>query len=190
MSLTPEQVQMIWPEGQRIQPSALPQGYTLRTYRPGDEAGFYDLMDSVGWTGWNPEKLQPWLFRILPEGWFFAIHERDGEIIGTCMATHDPTWEVPFSGEVGWTAVYPDHQGKGIGKAVVGAVVKRFLDAGYAQIHLYTEIWRLAALKVYLRIGFEPYLIQQESIQQWEKVCVQLNWPFTADEWRSSPNFD
>jgi mycothiol synthase len=190
MSLNPEQVQMIWPAGRNIIPSALPEGYALRTYRPGDEAGFYSLMDSVGWTGWDADRLQPWLFRILPEGWFFAIHEDNGQIAGTCMATHDPTWEVPFCGEVGWTAVHPDHQGVGIGSAVVGAVAARFLDAGYARIHLYTEVWRLAALRVYLRLGFVPYLASVESMGKWEQICAGLNWPFTPEKWPSPPVFD
>lgn len=187
MPHNPEQVQMIWPQGCRITPSPLPEGYTLRTYQPGDEPGFYALMDSVGWTGWDEHKLNPWLYRILPQGWFFAVYE--DKIVGTCMATHDPTWEVPFCGEVGWTAVHPDHQGVGIGTAVVGVVVERFLQAGYSVIHLYTEVWRLAALKVYLRMGFVPYLQPPETIEQWGEICAQLDWHFTPEMWPSQPDF-
>jgi len=184
MAHNPEQVQMIWPSGQQITKSVLPEGYTLRTYQSGDQAGFYELMDSVGWPGWDADKLDPWLFRILPEGWFFVVHEE--KIVGTCMATHDLTWEVPFCGEVGWTAVHPDHQDRGIGTAVVSAVTARFLDAGYSCIHLYTEIWRLEALKVYLRLGFIPYLIPPETITQWGKICKQVDWLFTPEIWPAS----
>ena len=132
--------------------------------------------------------LQPWLYRILPEGWFFAVHGE--KIVGTCMATHDPTWELPFCGEVGWTAVHPEHQGAGIGTAVVGAVIARFLDAGYTRIHLYTEIWRLAALKVYLRMGFVPYLASEVSMGKWERICIELDWPFTPQKWPNASLFD
>lgn len=189
MGHNPEQVQMIWPEGQQVPSSALPEGYSLRTYRPGDEAEFYDLMNSVGWTGWDAKKLQPWLNRILPAGWFFAVHEQSGKIIGTCMVTHDPTWEVPFCGEVGWTAVHPDHQGAGIGTAVVSAVMSRFLEARYFIIHLYTEYWRLAALKVYLRMGFVPYLNPAETVVLWKQICGQLNWPYSPNKWPKNLNF-
>ncbi len=179
---------MIWPAGHGVMPSPLPEGYTLRTYQPGDETGFYALMEAVGWTGWDQDRLHPWLYRILPGGWFFAVHE--GKIIGTCMATHDPTWELPFCGEVGWTAVHPDHQGRGVGTALVGAVIARFLEAGYARIHLYTEVWRMAALQVYLRLGFVPYLVSAGSVGNWEQICAELNWPFTPEKWPAIPFFD
>lgn len=159
MTANPDQIQMIWPALLLAAPPAVhvPPGYLLRTYQPGDEAGFYQLMASVGWTGWDDEKLHPWLYRILPEGWFFAVEQTSGEIVATCMATHDHTWQVPFCGEVGWTAAHPEHQGKGLGTAVVSAVVGRFLQAGYQTIHLYTEVWRTAAIAMYLKMGFEEY---------------------------------
>ena len=99
------------------------------------------------------------------------------------MATHDPTWEVPFCGEVGWTAVHPDHQGAGIGRAVVSAVIGTISGCQVFLIHLYTEIWRLAALKVYLRMGFVPYLQPPETTAQWGEICAQLDWPYTPDKW-------
>ena len=33
-----------------------------------------------------------------------AVHEASDEFVITAMATHDPTWSVPSSGEVGWVA--------------------------------------------------------------------------------------
>ena len=154
-----DQIQMIWPAHRLDTPPSvsLPSGYILRTTQPGEYPAFYRLMASVGWTGWDDEKLHPWLYRILPGGWFIVVEEASGEIVGSCMATHDPTWEVPFCGEVGWTVVHPDHQGKGLGKVVVSAVVGRFLQVGYQTIHLYTEVWRTVAIGLYKRLGFEEY---------------------------------
>ena len=185
MSNNQEQVQMVWvpcrqASAARIQ---LPAGYFIRTYRPGDEESFFRLMESVGWTGWDEARLRPWLYRILPGGWFFAVHKANGKIAATCMATHDPTWQVPFCGEVGWTATHPNHQGRGLGKVVVSAVVACFLDTGYGCIHLYTEHWRDAALKLYLNLGFVPYLVPPDSIQLWEKICATLNWAFEPETW-------
>jgi mycothiol synthase len=184
MSHNPEQVQMVWPRGQELPAYAgLPEGYRLRTYQPGDEVSFYRVMALAGWPDWDAEKLHPWLHRILPKGWFMVVEERSGEIVATSMATHDPTWQVPFCGEVGWTAADPAHSGKGLGTAVVHAVINRFLEAGYGCIHLYTEHWRYAALKIYLRLGFVPYLDPLETISHWETICRVLDWPFTPDGW-------
>lgn len=32
------------------------------------------------------------------------------------------------------------------------------MEEGYHYIHLYTEDWRFAALKTYLKLGYIPYL--------------------------------
>ena len=94
------QLQMIYPVGLLDSPPnvEIPAGYTLRTYQPGDEARFFEIMELAGWPNWNDEKLQPWLYRILPDGWFMAIEEKSNLIVATCMATHDPTWIRPFCG--------------------------------------------------------------------------------------------
>ncbi len=176
---------MVWPSdlpAPEVQP-LLPPEVLLRTCLPGDLPGFYALMADAGWPGWDAERLRSWLYRILPGGWFILEDLDNGEIIGTSMATHDHTWIEPFCGEVGWTAVHPRHQGKGLGSVVVAAVLARFRHAGYTCIHLYTEIWRLAALKMYLKLGFVPWLDPPEARQQWQSICAQLGWPFKPDRW-------
>ena len=85
------QLQMVWPEHLLDAPPAvgLPPGYTLRTYRQGDEPRFYEIMELAGWPGWDDEVLWPWLSKILPEGWFMAIHEESSQIVATAMALHN-----------------------------------------------------------------------------------------------------
>ncbi len=177
---------MIWPAEQLAQPpgAPLPAGYTLRTYQPGDEQAFYRLMDKVGWHDWDDARLRPWLYRILPEGWFFIFEQGSGQMVATSMATHDPTWEQPFCGEVGWTAADPAHAGRGLGRAVVAPVVARLLAGGYTCIHLYTEEWRLAAITVYLQLGFVPYLKAESAREKWKQICEQLARPYTPAQWR------
>jgi mycothiol synthase len=179
------QVQMIWPEGRLQSPPIveLPTGYHLRTYRPGDEARFYEVMALAGWPGWDMEKLKPWLYRILPEGWFMAVHTASDQIVATVMATHDPTWLHPFCAELGWVAADPAHTGKGLGTAVVAAATACMIAAGYTHVHLYTEPYRLAALKIYLKLGYVPYLSAPGEVELWHEICEQLAWPFTPDEW-------
>jgi mycothiol synthase len=179
------QLQMVWPENLADAPPVvrLPPGYALRTYWPGDEARFYEIMELAGWPGWNADKLRPWLFCIVPEGWFMAVHQASGEIVTTAMATHDHTWSVPFCGEVGWVAGDPAHAGRGLGLAVCAAVTARFIEIGYRHIHLYTEDWRLAALKIYLKLGYVPYLYTPEMPERWRAICAQVQWPFAPETW-------
>lgn len=180
------QLQMVWPEQLLSKPpiARAAAGYHLRTYREGDEARFFEVMAQAGWPGWNMERLEPWLARILSEGWFFAVHVETGEIVATAMAVHDPTPLHPFGGELGWVACDTAHRGKHLGMAVCAAVTDRLLAASYRDIHLYTEDWRLPALKTYLQLGYVPLLFTPEMPERWRAICEQLNWPFTPDEWR------
>lgn len=173
------QLQMIWPaEKAQLKPQvAIPTGFALRTYQPGDETQFFSLMELAGWPGWDEQKLQPWLFRILPRGWFMVTEKTSGKIVATAMATHDHTWKHPFCGEVGWVAADPAQSGKGLGIAVVAAVTARFIEIGYQEIHLYTEHWRLAAIKIYLKLGYIPLIDTLEVEKLWQHVCEQLSWP-------------
>lgn len=181
------QVQMVWPEHRLDDPPAvrLPPGYSLRTYQPGDEARFYEIMDLADWPGWDDKELRPWIFRIVPEGWFMAIHEASGEIVASAMALHDHTWLIPFCGELGWVAADPAHTGQGLGMAVTAAVTARFIEIGYRHIHLFTETFRLPALKTYLKLGYVPLLSTPETPEHWQAICAQLEWPFAPEVWKS-----
>ena len=185
---TTQQLQMVWPKHLLHMPPTvrLPFGYTLRTYHRGDEPRFYKVMELAGWPGWNDEKLRPWLARILPQGWFLAVHEASNEIVASAMAVHDHTELHPFGGELGWVAADPAHTGKGLGMAVCSAVTARLIAASYRDIHLYTEDWRLPALKTYLKLGYVPFLYAPDMPQRWQTICTQLHWPFTPETWRSS----
>lgn len=114
-----------------------------------------------------------------------VIDKESGAIVASSMATHDHTWLKPFCGEVGWTVTDPAHRGKGLGTAVVSAVTRRFIDAGYRNIHLYTEIWRLAALKIYLNAGYIPLLDEPTAPGRWRRICKQLEFPFVPEKWES-----
>ena len=181
------QLEMVWPEHLLKAPPAvrLPEGYSLRTYQRGDELRFYRVMELAGFTGWDDKVLRPWLTRILPESWFMAVHEESPAFVATAMALHSHTELHPFGGELGWVAGDPAHAGKGLGMAVCAAVTARLIDAGYRHIHLYTEHWRPAALKTYLKLGYVPFLCTAEMPERWQAVCAQLDWPFTPGVWRS-----
>lgn len=176
------QLQMIWPERLLDSPPkiVIPPGYSLRTYQPGDETRFFEIMELAGWPGWDDARLRPWLYRILPDGWFMVVEDKTHQIAATCMATHDPTWIHPFCGELAWLATDPAYTGRGFGTAVAASVTGRFLEVGYRRIHFYTEYYRLAAIKIYLRLGYVPYLDPPEVSSVWEDIFTKLGQIFSA----------
>ncbi|HUS16852.1 MAG TPA: GNAT family N-acetyltransferase [Chloroflexia bacterium] len=182
----PLQLQMVWPAARLSAPPGvyLPAGYALRTYTPGDERRFCEVMALAGWPGWDQARLEPWIARIIPGGWFMAVHATSGAIVATAMALHSHEPAHPFGGELGWVAADPDHAGQGLGRAVSAAVTARLLAAGYDHIHLYSEDWRLVALGMYLKLGFIPFLYASGMAERWQTICAQLRWPYTPEVWR------
>lgn len=181
------QLQMVWPDHLLDHPPVVvvADGYHLRTYRRGDELRFYEVMALAGWPGWDDEKLKPWIARIPPGSWFMAVHSASDQIVATAMGLHDHSDDHPFGGELGWVASDPAHRGKGLGTAVCAAVTARLLAAGYRNVHLYTEHWRLPAIKSYLKLGYIPYLYAPEMAARWQEVCAAIGWPFTPEVWRT-----
>ncbi len=179
------QLQMMWPKHLLNAPPIiqLPPGYKLRTYQQGDEPRFYEIMALVGWAGWNDEKLKPWLAKVLPNGWFMIVQAKSDKIVGTAMCLHNYKEMNPFQGELGWLAGDPKHGGKGLGMVASAAVTKRFIDAGYRNIRLYSEDYRLPALKTYLKVGYVPFLYETGMEQRWQVICEQLKWPFLPETW-------
>ena len=77
----------------------------------------------------------------------------------------------------------PTMPAKGLGMAVSASVVRRLLQAGYRNIYLNTEDWRLAALSIYLKLGWVPLLYMSDMEERWRDVCAKIDWPFTPKEW-------
>lgn len=174
-------LKMLWPPQRLATPPTVPvpTGYTLRIYQPGDEPGFYKVMEIAGFTNWDDETLRLRRLKILPDGWFMIVHQASSEIVATAMAKHNPQDLHPFGGELGWVAGHPEHARKGLGMAVCSAVVRRLINGGYRHLYLKTDDWRLPAIMIYLRLGWTPFLHLPDMAERWCAVCEQLNWPFT-----------
>ena len=181
----PQQLRMVWPRQRLTDPPEVRvhPDYELRTYRPGDEAGWIRVMDLAGFGLWDMERLTATMQTILPNGWFLAVHRATDVIVATAMTTHHPTELHPFGGELGSVPGDPAHKGKGLGWTVCAAVTRRYLAAGYENIFLRTDDWRLPAIMVYLRLGFLPFLFAPDMAERWEIICHQLNWPYTPEDW-------
>jgi len=175
-----KQLQMLWPKDRLNTPPAwsLPEGYTLRTYREGDDEGYVRLMKLAGFTTWDRHKIQDVLKKCLPWGLFFIVHKGTDAIVATSVAIHNPIEHHPFGGELGWVAVDPAHRGKGLGYIVCAAVTKRFLHAGYEDIYLRTDDFRLPAINTYLKLGWVPFLCTPDMKERWQTVCRELNIAF------------
>ena len=178
-------MRMIWPKdllGQ-IDDHDPPQGYQLRLYQKGDEESFFNVMAHSGWERWNQDALDPWLAKIIPDSWFMIIHKKSKNIVCTAMGLHNYKGIYPFWGELGWLASDPEHSGQGLGLVVSAAVTERLMEAGYKNIQLFTEDFRLPAIKTYLKLGFIPSIIEEGQIDRWRNIFTSLDWPNQPGIW-------
>jgi mycothiol synthase len=190
--LMPAQVKrtlfLLWPRSRLTDPPKirLPQGYTLRCYQPGDEATWRTIQNAA-------EPVQPgvdldelcktYLSCLLPNGLFFAIHLATGDAVATAGALHNTRDGMfPFGGELGWVATIPAHQSKGLGMVVSAAATRRLIAAGYESIRVGTQDDRLPAIKLYLRLGYVPYLYATDITERWRQICTELAWPYAPEE--------
>lgn len=68
-----------------------------------------------------------------------------------------------------WIAVSPEHQGKGIAKALVSKLLDVYNELGYrGYIYLTSQTWSYKALNIYMKFGFTPYF--GEKPQNWNAV--------------------
>ena len=180
-----KQLQMLWPEARLADPpeASAGSGYVLRQIKPPDVESYLKVMHGAGFSEFNHEKTARLMRTCVPGGYFVIEHEASGEIVASTVATHEPSELHPCGGELGWVAASPEHSGKGLGMAVCAAVTARFLSAGYRRLYLKTDDWRLPAIKIYLKLGWVPYLFEPDMHDRWKAVCETLKWPFTPEDW-------
>lgn len=179
------QLWMVWPPERPVPAAALSvqSPYTIRLYRPGDDEAFLGLMAETDFDPWDERKLAYNIGRIIPDGWFMAVERGSDKIVATAMCLHNYCGDSPFTGDVGWLACQSRHRGRGLGLALTARVVARFIQAGYSRIQLHTEHYRLAAIKIYLKLGFLPVLASSELRTLWAEVCLGIGHSYTPDDW-------
>ncbi len=151
--------------------AAVPPGYRLRPYRPGDEAGWIRLLGSAGFADWDRGRIDEWLAG--PE-------RREGSRIvtkGPTVVAATFASRATLEQEVGAldaVASDPNYQGRGLGRAVCTAVMKFLAGRGYPAVTLQTDEWRLPAIGLYLSLGFTPVMERGDMPSRWEVVMREL----------------
>lgn len=131
----------------------LPEGYALRTYRPGDEIAWADMECAIGDFPTHEDALALFTQRYLaaPDRIFFAIAP-DGEIVGSAIADLR-------GGNIralNWVVVAQAHQGKGLGKALCQTCLRLFRREDNAlPVYLHTQPWSWKAILLYISLGFK-----------------------------------
>lgn len=187
---TPPGLCLLWPRGLlgRYPEADLPAGYAMRPYAPRDEQDGRNLrrlleadcqaLSEADWRAYRS--------RLLVDGLFVIVETATETLAAAAGAVHYPSpgwFHFPFGGELAYLVVHPDHRGRGLGRAASALVVRRFLTAGYECIRVSVPGCQLAAIRLYLKLGFVPFLHAADSNARWERVCGELHWEFSPEQW-------
>lgn len=149
----------------------LPEGYTLRSYQSGDEQAWERIIIEAF------HRSQSFQKKILQDSYF-----RPERVLFICHANHPvataSAWHVPNTPEhIGYlymVGALKAHQGKGLGYAVCAAALDQMVRDGKTSAMLLTDASRLAAIKTYLRLGFQPLPLSPNQLLVWDEVLEQL----------------
>ncbi len=186
-----------------LQPVALPAGYRIRHFRAGDETHWENVMNQAFGVV-DPPRL---FNRVMacdaacaPERVLFVTH---GDVpVATASAWYKPECGL-HTGYLHYVGVSAAHQGRKLGYGVSLAVLHRLVFEGRTRAILQTDDHRVPAIKTYLQLGFEPWLVEEDQRGRWRAVietarfqalCPRYNeWvegpirPMTAEAGRGAP---
>jgi GNAT superfamily N-acetyltransferase len=78
--------------------------------------------------------------------------------------------DTPECGWVRWVATEQSRRREGLARAVVISVLEAAVQVGCREAHLRTETDRMAAIALYLQLGFEPLVRNDPEREEWDHV--------------------
>lgn len=154
----------------------LPDGYSFVLFSKGKEQKWAEIETSVGEFSNTDDALKYFREEYLPylaelEKRLLFIQNKEGKEVGTITG-----WWNVTGGKKGpsihWFAVKKEYQNLGLGKALVGECLNRFLLIdGDKDIYLHTQTWSYKAIGLYLKAGFE--IMKEESFAHYKNDYEQ-----------------
>ena len=176
MSVNPaknNRLTMIRPSLEAIPDFRLPAGFKLRWHAPGDEALWLEIhLKAERFNPISPELFQQQFgtdAEQLKRRQCYLLSP-DEKAIGTATAWYGKEPEVKEFGRVHWVALLPEHQGRGLSKPLLSAVCNRMRELGHTQAYLTTSVERKAAIGLYLRFGFKPWIRNEVERAIWARL--------------------
>ena len=160
---------------------ALPLGYRIRSYAPGDEHEWVRIESAAD--QFNAISVE--LFRTefgdnparLAERQLYLL-DGPGTIIGTATAWFDNAHRGQPYGRIHWVAIHPDFQGQGLSKPLLTSACRRLYELGHGKAYLVTSSARINAINLYAQFGFRTEIQGAQDEAVWEELRGHLrNFP-------------
>ncbi len=161
-----------------LPPFAATQHFHIRSFKPGDEAGWNHVIQASFGGAYDFNRLMKTDSAFDPRRIILAVS--GSHILATASAWHRIT-DDEHTGYLYMVGALPQHKGKGMGHAVSLACLHHFTREGRFRATLQTEDFRLPAIQIYLRLGFAPSITDATHAQRWQKVFIALRQPLLIE---------
>jgi mycothiol synthase len=104
------------------------------------------------------------------------VLDDEGQVVATASCWRSARYPVD-SAMLHWVGAAPAHGGHGLGTAVSLEALRQGVAEGCRQAFLLTDDFRVAALKTYLRLAFEPVVTHESHRRRWQTILDGLSWP-------------
>ncbi|MBO4229456.1 MAG: GNAT family N-acetyltransferase [Clostridia bacterium] len=177
------QLMMLWKNEEPTVPSKLAPGCrvidaTCPDYTPEQYADAWnEICTELNGVPWTREHFfeRHWNAPEIPrDGIFFAVTP-EGRLFSTATVQ-----QYPDHANLHMVGTSMDCKGMGGGRAVCLACVRYFQSHGITRAELLTDDFRIPAIKIYLGLGFRPYLYEphaEEMKARWEALADVLGIP-------------
>ncbi len=147
--------------------------YRLTQYDGTNPDEWVDLLNrSAEFGKWNRARLRAELLSLLiPEGGVFIEHE--GQLVAGAAVCYARRFS-PYA-LLNYAVVLPQYRRRRLGTVVTLKSMTVARAAGYPGMMLQTDDFRYAAIRTYLRLGFQPDIdVGNDSGIRWRRVLTKL----------------
>ena len=160
----------------------VPAGYLLRQAVPEDRLSYAQTFATAFE---EPSPFASMMQKKLPEGFFVVEHLPTGTVVAASTAAVYPKAQHPDGHSLQWVVAHSHHRKTGAGQATVAAVTGLLADSAPNYSYLSTDDFRLPAISIYLKLGWQPLLFQDDQISRWGRIFGILGLRFDEKEWPS-----
>ncbi|MFK7693771.1 GNAT family N-acetyltransferase [Paenibacillus sp. HJGM_3] len=161
-----------------IPEAALPEGYRISLYQPGDEHFWADIETRAGEFREREAALEhfqreygPHIDEVKQRCLF--LFDPEGNAIGTATAWRGDTFGEP-QGRIHWVGIVPEAQGRKLAKPLLSAALRVLAELGHTSAYLTTQTTSWRAVNLYLNYGFVPHRNSPSCDEGWTLIEQQL----------------
>ena len=156
--------------------AALPAGYAFAGYADGMEEDWARILVETGMADSRERALEG--FREFRENLpltrerMLFVRDGAGDVVATATLWQSE-WEGESLARIHWVGVLPAHEGKGIAKAMLSRLFRRYDELGLTgRVFLVTQSWSYPAIHIYQTYGFAP--APSDPPEAWELIQKML----------------